>query len=147
MTEPEDLLSKADALMARHRPGHSASASYAEIPVLEEVVVLPAESDDVPLLTEMVGIDQIALEPRAQEPMQDQHAEALAASMRTALFAALQPAIDTLVEERLKACLAPQVERLFNELRDDLQLRARDTLSDAIHTAVDRELDRRKSDG
>jgi hypothetical protein len=146
MTEPEDLLSKADALMARHRPGHGASTAYAEIPVLEEVVVLPAESDGLPLLTEMVGFDQIALEPSAPEPMRDQHAEALAASMRAALLAALQPAIDTLVEERLKECLAPRVERLFNELRDDLQLRARDALSTAIHAAVERELERRKAD-
>jgi len=147
MAEPEDLLSKADALMARHRPGRSAGAAYAEIPVLDEVVVLPAESDDLPLLTEIVGFDQAGLETVAPQPLQAQHAEALAAGMRAALLAALQPGIDSLIEERLKESLAPLVERLFRDLRDDLQLLARDALSDAVHTAVERELERRKADG
>lgn len=146
MAEPEDLLSKADALMARHRPGQSASASYPEIPVLEEVVDFPPESDDLPLLTEMVGANQLAPDQVAPEPLQAQHAEALAENMRAALLAALQPMIDSLIEERLKESLAPLVERLFDDLRGDLQLLARDTLSAAIHTAVEQELERRKAD-
>jgi hypothetical protein len=136
MAEPEDLLSKADALMARHRPPPPADEPYAEIPVLDEVVTLPAQSDDPPLLTELAG----------PAPLDEEQFEALAASIRASLLAALRPEIDTLIEERLKQGLAPRVERIVDELRSDLRLSAREILSEAIHTAVERELERRKSD-
>ena len=137
MAEPEDLLSKADALMARHRPARTAAEPHAEIPVLNEVVNLPRESDDLRLLTELVG----------PASLDKEQTEALAASIRASLLAGLQPEIDTLIEERLKEGLALLVERLFDELRGDLQLTAREILSDAVNTAVEQELDRRKSDG
>ncbi len=137
MAEPEDLLSKADALMARHRPARTGAEPYAEIPLLDEVVDLPPENDDPPLLTELAG----------PAPADEEQIEALAASIRASLLAALQPETDTLIEQRLKQDLAPLVERLFNELRADLQLIARDTLSKAINTAIEREVERRKSGG
>src|SRR5450759_928400 len=135
MAEPEDLLSKADALMARHRPARTGAEPYAEIPVLDEVVDIPPESDDPPLLTELTG----------PAPLDEEQIEALAASIRASLLAALQPEIDTLIEERLKEALAPLVERIFDDLRGDLQLSAREILSDAINIAVEQERERRKS--
>ena len=137
MAEPEDLLSKADALMARHRPARTQAEPYAEFPVLDEVVDLPPESADPPLLTELAGPARL----------DEEQIEALAASIRASLFAALQPEIDTLIEQRLKQDLAPLVDRRFDELRADLQLIARDILSDTVKLAVERELERRKSDG
>jgi hypothetical protein len=137
MAEPEDLLSKADALMARHRPARTGAEPYAGIPVLDEVVNLPRESDNPPVLTELAG----------PGPLDEEQIEALAASIRAWLLAALQPEIDTLIEERLKQGLAPRVERIFDDLRGDLQQIAREILSDTINTAVEQELDRRKSDG
>lgn len=134
-SEPEDLLSKADALMARHRPARAAAETNAEIPVLDEVVEFPLEGDDLPLLTEFVV-------PAAADEEQTQ---ALAASIRASLLAGLQPEIDALIEQRLKDGLSPLVERMFHELRGDLQLMARDILGDAIHAALERELQRRKS--
>ncbi|HEY5290684.1 MAG TPA: hypothetical protein VIJ43_00065 [Burkholderiales bacterium] len=137
MAEPEDLLGKADALMARHRPPRTPAEPYAEIPVLDEVVELPPDGDDLPVLTELV----------LSAPPDGEQIKALAASIRAALLAGLQPEIDALIEERLKESLAPLVERLFDDLRGDLQRIARATLSDAIHAAVEQELDRRKSGG
>ena len=134
MAEPEDLLSKADALMARHRPARTAAEPYAEIPVLDEVVYLRRESNDLPPLTERVG-------PASQD---EERTEALAASIRASLLAALQPGIDTLIEERLKAGLPPLIERMFHEVRDELQIVAREVLGEAIRTAVQQELGRRK---
>lgn len=128
-------MSKADALMARHRPARTGAEPYAEIPVLDEVVDLTPESDDPPLLTELAG----------PAPLDEEQVEALAASIRASLLAALQPEIDTLIGECLKEDLAPRLERIFGELRGDLQLIAREILSEAIHTAVEHELDRRKS--
>src|SRR5476649_1107187 len=116
MAEPEDLLSKADALMARHRPGRTAAEPYAEIPVLNEVVDLTRENDGLPALTEL---------PRPA-PLDEEQIEALAERLRAPLVAALQPEIDTLIEERLKQDLAPLVERIFDDLRGDLQLIARE---------------------
>ena len=137
MAEPEDLLSKADALMARHRPARTGAEPYAEIPVLDEVVDLPPVSDDPPVLTELAG----------PAPLDEEQIEALAASIRAWLLAALQPEINTLIEERLKQGLAPRVERIFDDLRGDLQQIAREILSDTINTAVEQELERRKSGG
>ena len=134
MAEPEDLLGKADALMARHRPSRTAAEPYAEIPVLDEVVEIPPDGDDPPVLTELV----------LSAPAEEEQINALAASIRASLLAGLQPEIDSLIEERLKQALAPLVERLFNDLRGDLQLIAREILSDAIGTAVEREIERRK---
>jgi hypothetical protein len=132
MAEPDDLLSKADALMARQRPGRSEDEPYPAIPLLEEVVDLAPEGDDLPLLTELVEPDLL------------RQGQALAADMQASLLAALQPEIDALIEERLKQSLSPLVERMFHELRGDLQLIAREILADAIQTAVQQELDRRK---
>ena len=137
MAEPEDLLSKADALMSRHRPARTAAEPYADIPVLDEVVEFPRESVDLPLLTEL---------PRPAPPDEEQ-IEALAARIRASLLAALQPGIAALIEERLKEDLAPRVERIFDDLRGDLQLIAREILSDTINTAVEQELERRRSAG
>ena len=133
-SEPDDLLSKADALMARHHPARAPAAQYAEIPVLEEVVDFAGESDDLPLLTEYV----------VPAPPDEEQIKALAASIRASLLAGLQPEIDTLIEERLKESLSPLVERMFDELRGELQLIAREILGDATHTAVEQELERRK---
>ncbi len=137
MAEPEDLLGKADALMARHRPPRTGAEPYAPIPVLDEVVDLPRDSDELPLLTEFV----------LPASLDEEQARALAASIRASLVALLQPEIDALIEERLKDGLAPLVERLFDELRGDLQLVVRAILRDAIGAAVRQELDRRKSGG
>jgi hypothetical protein len=133
----DDLLGKADALMARHNPARATAARYAEIPVLDEIVNLPAASDDLPLLTEYV-------EP---EPADEAQTQALMASLHTALLAELQPRIDALIEERLQGSLAPLVEALIDELRGGLQPLAREILEDAILGAVEQELDRRKSGG
>ena len=133
----DDLLGKADALMARHNPARATAARYAEIPVLDEIVNLPAASDDLPLLTEYV-------EP---EPADEAQMQALMASMRTALLAELQPRIDALIEERLQDSLPPLLEALVGELRGRLQPLAREILEDAIRGALEQGLDRRKSGG
>ncbi len=133
-SEPDDLLSKADALMARHHPGRTTAALHPEIPVLDEVVDLPQERDNLPLLTETV----------VPAPMDEEQIEALVASIRDSLLARLQPEIDALIEQGLKDGLASLVENMFDELRSDLQLIGREILGGAIHTAVENELARRK---
>jgi hypothetical protein len=135
MAEPDDLLGKADALMARHHPGRAPSAQYAEIPVLDEVVEPRPDNDDLPLLTECI----------VSAPPDEAQLKALAASIRESLLAALQPEINALIDARLKADLAPLVERLFDQLRGELQQVARETLVDAIQTAVEQEVERRES--
>ncbi len=153
MADSEDLIGKADALMARHRPGRAGGEPISGIPVLQEVVDLAPASDDVPVLTEMVevGVHDLPLPAPttsasvAAELPHEQQAAALSQNLRSSLLAALQPEIDSLIEERLKQSLEPLVERLFNDLRDDLQSIARDTLRDAITTAVESEIGRRRS--
>ncbi len=133
----DDLLSKADALMARHNPARATAAHHAEIPVLGEIVNPNAAVDDLPLLTEYV----------LPGPADEAQTQALMARMRTALLAELQPRIDALIRERLQSSLAPLVEGLVDELRGRLQPIAHEALEDAIYGAVEQELQRRKSGG
>ena len=128
MAEPDDLLSKADALMARHHPGRTPAAPYAEIPILDEVVDYLPENSDLPLLTEFVVPAPVDKE------------QALAASIRASLLLELQPRIDALIEERL----APLADKMFDELRSRQQRMVRESLSAAIDAAVERALARRK---
>ena len=136
-SEPDDLLDKADALMARHHPGRASAVRHPEIPVLEEIVDFPPQADDLPVLTEYV----VAAAP------DEEQIEALAASIRAELQAQLQPRIDALIEARLRDSLAPLVENVLDELRGRLQLTAREILDDALHAALDQELKRREIDG
>jgi hypothetical protein len=133
------------------------------------------EGDDLPVLTELVQIenwhnaqpevpaqsmpDDVAdprpdgdAPPMLTEPVQTEslhHAnrEVLMQSMHASLLATLQPEIDTMVGQRLTERLEPLVEKLFFDLRSELQLIARDALSQAIDAAVEREMERRKSSG
>ena len=147
MAEPEDLLGKADALMARHRPGQAVAPSYPEIPVLEEVVNLLPGDDDVPLLIEVVEPARAAPMPPDQALLHEEQVAALAQSRRATLLAALQPEVDRLIEERLKEGLEPLIVKLFEDMRGELQSIAHATLSDAIHAAVDKEIERHESRG
>lgn len=140
-SEPDDLLGKADALMARHHPGRAPAAQYAEIPVLDEVVEPPPGDDDLPLLIEYIVPAPLEVPARLDEAQ----IRALAAGMRESLLAGLQSEIDALIEERLQAGLAPLVETLFDQMRDNLQQIAREILAEAVNTAVEQELERRKS--
>lgn len=135
-TEPDDLLGKADALMARRHSGRGPAAPYPEIPVLDEVVDPLTANKDLPLLTEYV----------VPAPLDDEQVEALVDGIRAELLLELQPRIDALIDEHLSDDLKPAIERLFDELRGKLQLIAREVLGDAIHSAVEKELERRKSD-
>jgi len=127
-------MGKADALMARHRAPQATAGQDGEFPVLDEVVQLPSGSGDPAMRS---GFAQPASADAEQ-------IKALAATIHASLLARLQPEIDALIEKRLSAGLPPLVERVTLELRDELQLIARNILGDAIHAAVDREFDRRK---
>ena len=133
MAEPDDLLGKADALMARHYPGRAPAARYAEIPVLDEVVEPRPEEEELPLLTECI----------VTAPPDEAQLKALAAGMRESLLAALQPEIDALIDARLRDGLPPLVERMFDQLRGELRQLARETLVEAIRTAMEQEIERR----
>ena len=144
MAEPDDLLGKADALMARHRPGRTPSASYPAIPVLEEVVDLLPEDDGVPLLTDVVESGGSVPRPADQALLREEQVAALAQSRRASLLESLAAEIDAQIEDRLKERLEPIVEKLFESLRDELQMAARETLAAALDEAVKRDLERHR---
>jgi hypothetical protein len=144
MADPDDLLGKADALMARHRPGRTPGASYPAIPVLEEVVDLPPEDDDVPVLTEVVESGGPVPVSADQALLREEQVAALAQSRRASLLESLAGEIDARIEERLKERLEPIVEKLFENLRDELQVVARETLAAALDEAVKRDLERHR---
>jgi hypothetical protein len=136
-SEPDDLLSKADALMARHHPGRATAAHYPDIPILDEIVESPPAENELPLLTEYV----------VTAPLNEEQTAALAASISASVLAELQPRIGALIDERLRDGAAPTVDRLLRLLRGSLKLIAQDILGDAVRRAVDAELERRNPGG
>ena len=134
MAEPEELLSKADALMARHRQARTPADAPADIPVLTEVVKnFPSQ--------EISGGPGLP-ESEWSAPSAPLDAQTLIETVRAALLDELSPEIDRLVEEKLKYTLEPLVEKIFNDLRDDLRTISREILTTAIKTAVEQELAR-----
>jgi len=136
MAEPDDLLGKADALMARHRQGRPEAETYADIPVLQDVVEdLGASRVDMPVLTGLV--------PSAEPDLVQ--VEALAQELRASLFTQLEPLCAQVVEEHLQKGLESLFVRLFTDLRPELRSIACAALNDAIDRAIDKALRRRKS--
>ena len=117
MTEPNPLVARVDALLARHREAE----------------------DDVPVLTETA-------EPAGPEP-DAAHLEALAARVERAVLERLLAELDPVLEERLAPTLAELLEQALRGLRSELAVNVHGLLRAAVADAVQRELAlRRKPD-
>ena len=117
MTEPNPLVARVDALLARHREG----------------------DDEVPVLTETV-------DPAGPE-LDDTRLEALAAKVERAVLERLLAELDPVLEQRLSPTLAGLLEQLMRGLRHELLSSVHELVSSAVSDAVQRELAlRRKPD-
>lgn len=118
MSEPEDLLSKADAFLKRYHPaGHS---TRDDVPVLTEVVADPAAKSS-PTGTELQEIEE-----RVKKNVLD----------------AIGPHIAKLLEEPLHARFEAHLQRTLSTFRAQIKLDIERIIRDAVIKAVELEVAR-----
>jgi valyl-tRNA synthetase len=66
----DELLKRADALLARHRSaaGRDAAAAATEVPVLDQPAAQGPAEDDIPTLTEVIAADELPAVPAPARP-------------------------------------------------------------------------------
>lgn len=138
MVEPDDpsapltdeVLGKADALLARHRGARPAPRG--EPPV------------DFPVLTEVVS--DAALPPPAPAPTEAQLA-ALERDLRLGLLGLLGPEFERLVEARVHERLGGKIEEVLGLTRKVLEAEVRNAVRDALAQVISEETARLKDGG
>lgn len=124
MSEPDDLLGKADAFLKRYHPsGHSAR-------------------DDVPVLTEVVA------EPKAQGTTPAKSApaspelEELEQRLKQSVLEAIGPHVAKILEKPLQTRFEAQLQRTLTTFRAQIRLDIEKIVRDAVIKAVEIEIAR-----
>ena len=118
MTDADDLLSKADALLARWRAGTAAPRPPADYPVLNDVVEVPVSSSA-----------QSAVELRSLEER-----------IQSRVLEALEPRIKAYFDEPLRTRIEDISRKMAVQLAADARQEIISFVRDAVKTAVRREL-------
>ena len=136
MTDSDELLSKADALLARWRSGAVAPRPPADYPVLTEVVKTIEAADELPHLPPL----------EASPAPADAGTVALEERVRLRVLEAIEPYIRASLDETLRL----RIEELARRLAVNIARDARDDILTlvrvAVQSAVARELDARRNE-
>ncbi|QID19738.1 hypothetical protein G3580_06270 [Nitrogeniibacter mangrovi] len=132
--EADRLISQADALLQRHRPGAPA-AEADDLPMLTEVV----EDEDMPVLTS-------AVDPAHPEPVT--HTAAVAETVPPdfveqliELDAIIHRRVDDWLNNELPAVLSAQIDAAKTRIRDEIHAHVRTTLLSDISQEISELLD------
>lgn len=137
MTEPDELLGKADALLARYR-----TSIQSDFPVLTDIV------DPVPAVNgnkSPAGSPAAGREPETgpSEPI-DLEIQALETRLRQQILEALEPRIQALLENRLAGQIndhvSPALAKVCSDISDSIHASLKETLVKAVAEAVQTEL-------
>ena len=118
MTDPDDLLSKADALLARRRAGAVAPNPPADYPVLNDVVDVPVSS------SAQSAAEVCSLEER----------------LLSRVLEALEPRIQAYFDESLRTRLEDITRQIAVQLAAEARQDITSFIREAVKTAVTREL-------
>ncbi len=164
MTDSDELLSKADALLARWRAGGAAPRPPDDYPVLTEVVDVPGTARDAeePAFASLdatpaqaSGAQDEPLPPGAveevkgHEALHEQAAEdaaALEERLRARVLEAIEPHIGTFLEEPLRLRLEDLARRLAADLAQDARNDILSFLREAVQRAVAQELESQRDE-
>jgi len=124
----DDVLGRANALLARHR-AVPASADASAIPTLTETVASGADSADIPTLTDIVAEPAPALKPDTNraEPAQARHdtADTPTRDDELDIYQKLKQGIDERIASALQSRLMPEVagalDQALHKISDDLR--------------------------
>jgi len=129
MSEPDDLLGKADAFLKRYRP--SSSATRADVPVLTEVIAEAAGAPAQPgsgaaPQGNQVKADLLELEQRLKQSILD----------------AVATHVAKVVEEPLKSRLDAHLQRALVSVSAQVKADLEALIRDAVNRAVEAEIAR-----
>ncbi len=145
MTDSDELLSKADALLSRWRSGVAVPRPPADYPVLTEVISASAAAADATLAT---AADQLPHPPPIAAPpaSADAGVQALEERVRLRVLDAIEPFVGAFLEEPLRL----RIEELALHLAASIARDARNDIlalvRDAVRSAVAHELDSRRGE-
>lgn len=132
MTDGNELLGKADALLAKYR-----GAPAPDFPVLTEVVELPPE----PVAESAGRSDAVEMDKDAALELEMRELEA---RLRSQLLTAIEPYIANSLEAHLKTLIKAQLEtalaRAVDELAESIRAETKTLVENAVAAAVRQEL-------
>jgi len=159
MTEGDELLDKADALLSKYRPAPAPAVPLnqpADFPVLTEVVELPftqaisaqavsewappaedARSDavQVPDVTEIAGEQQAQEEPARLEPVEAELQE-LEHQLRHRILEAIEPRLAGLLGDSLEQRIRGELDAAMGQIAGDVAAVIRSEAGDLVLRAV-----------
>jgi hypothetical protein len=143
MTDSDELISKADALLARWRSGAAVPRPPADYPVLTEVIAASAAVAGASLA---MTADELLRPLEASPAYVDAGTQALEERVRLRVLDAIEPYIGALIEEPLRL----RMEELSRNLATTIARDARDNIvalvRDAVRSAVAHELQSRRDE-
>lgn len=140
MMDSDELLSKADALLARWRSGTAVPRPTADYPVLTEVV--RASAADAALAA-IKAADELPHLPALEEsPVPaDAAVQALEERVRLRVMEAIEPLVGAVLEEPLRLRIEELARRLATTIARDARNDILTLVRDAVRNAVARELE------
>jgi hypothetical protein len=129
MSEPEDLLGKADAFLKRYHP--SSTAAQQDVPVLTEVIAeasgTPSQADaNAAARNAPPTTDLLQLEQRLKQSILD------------AVASHLVKTVEEPLQERLDAHLQRALVALSAQIKTDLEVLIREAVARAVATEIAR---------
>ena len=145
MTDSDELLSKADALLARWRSGAVVPRPPADYPVLTEVI--RASAADASLAAIEVADELPHLPPLEESPAPaDQSMRALEERVRLRVLEAIEPLVGAFLEEPLRLRIEELARRLATTIAQEARNDILTLVGDAVRRAVARELEARRDE-
>jgi len=140
MSEGEDLLGKADALLSKYRPAPAEhEIALQDFPVLTEVVETPIEtpaSDSEP--------NSVESSRHSPKPTLDQELRQLEYELRQRVLSAIEPYVASFLgkplEMRIRTHLGPALDRLAAEIAGVTREEIAELMRKAVAGAVEREI-------
>ena len=124
MSDPDDILGKADAFLKRYHPsGHAAR-------------------DDVPVLTEVVADPAMQRTPSAKSLPAGTELQEFEQRLRQSVLDAIGPHVASILEEPLQTRFEAHLQRTLATFRAQIKLDIEKIIRDAVARAVELEIAR-----
>lgn len=127
MSDPKDLVEKADAFLQRYHP--SSHSARDDVPVLTEVVTEP---QTLPPQPQAVGTG-----PQVKTEVQE-----LEQKLRQSLLDAIGPRVASILEEPLRVRVEAHFRRVLPALTDQIKADVEILVRDAVARAIEQEIAR-----
>ncbi len=139
----DDLLKRADALLARHRGAAKPAAAAPDIPVLTEPAAQPDADDDIPTLTEVIlaeHLPAVLAAPASGEVVSRVQVQNLEHSVYQKLKRDLDQHIEKVVQERfmpdIGSALDAALSRISLDMKTDINQMVRASIEETLRTQI-----------